>query len=175
MAYKHFKKRTDAEQWDIDRPRIHALKSKVMQVRPGFADENYRDCIAEISHGRTDSSKELTSIERRSLINHLSVMAGEEQHSSPSFQPRRGPGGGGYPNRPRNMDKPGESRAEQLKKIEALLTIGKLPWSYADAIAKQMRLADKIAWVKETDLYKIITALRKKAQKEGWDLSGEEK
>ena len=37
---------------------------------------------------------------------------------------------------PQNMAG-GESRALQLQKIEALLTIGKLPWSYADAIAKQ--------------------------------------
>jgi hypothetical protein len=31
-----------------------------------------------------------------------------------------------------------------------------------------------VAWVATGDLYKIITALRKQAQREGWDLSGEE-
>ena len=65
-----------------------------------------------------------------------------------------------------------QSRAAQLAKIEALLTVGSLSWSYADGIAKQMRLADKVQWVKTENLYKIITALTKKAQKEGWDLSG---
>jgi len=169
---KPYKKRTAAEQWDIDRPRIHALKNKVMQVQPGFSDDNYRDIILDISHGKIDSSKELSAPQRQALITRLSVLSGEEAQHSPSFQPRRG-SGGGYPHRPKNMDKPGESRAEQLGKIEALLTIGKCPWSYADAIAKQMRLADKVQWVQERDLYKIITALRKKAQKEGWDLSGE--
>lgn len=170
MAYKHFKKRTDAEQWDIDRPRIHALKNKVIAGGSGFSDDNYRDIILDISHGKHDSSKELSAPQRQSLINRLSVLAGEEQR--PAWQPRDKTS---YPNRPKNMNKPGESRDEQLKKIEALLTIGKLPWSYADAIAKQMRLADKIAWVKEADLYRVITALRKKAQKDGWDLSGETK
>lgn len=161
MAKTH-KKRSDAEQWDIDRPRIHALKNKVMAACPGYSEENYRDTILTISAGRADSSKELTPPERQRLISQLSGQAGEQPRNS-------------YPGRPRNMDKPGESRADQLGKVEALLTIGKLPWSYADAIAKQMRLADKIAWVKDGDLYKIITALRKKAQKEGWDLSGEKK
>lgn len=170
MAYRPFKKRTDAEQWDIDRPRIHVLKNKVMIVRPGFTDDNYRDIILDISHGKINSSKDLSATQRQSLINRLSVLAGEEER--PSWQPRDKRS---YPNRPKNMDKPGESRADQLKKIEALLTIGKLPWSYADAIAKQMRLADKIQWVKEADLFKVITALRRKALKEGWDLSGEEK
>ena len=170
MAYRPFKKRTDAEQWDIDRPRIHALKNKVMKVRPGYSEESYRDTILTITRGRTDSSKDMTAPERQQLIAQLSEQAGEE--ARPAWQPRDKRS---YPRRPKNMDKPGDSRADQLGKIEALLTIGKLPWEYADSIAKQMRLADKIQWVKEGDLYKIITALRKKAQKEGWDLSGETK
>lgn len=159
-----YKKRTDAQQWDIDRPRIHALKNQVMKARPGYSDENYRDTISQISHNRTDSSKELTERERQSLMDHLSVLAGEEPRKP--WQPRDKKS---YPNRPRNMEKK-DSRADQLGKIEALLTIGSLPWSYADAIAKQMRLADKIAWVKTEDLYRVITALKKRAQKEGWDL-----
>lgn len=171
MAYKPFKKRTEAEQWDADRPRIHALKNKAMAKNSGYSDENYRDTIQDISRGRTDSSKELRPAERQELINRLSRLAGE---SLPPF--RKGGGGGfdkrNYPNRPKNMDNPGESRADQLGKIEALLTIGKLSWTYADAIAKQMRLADKVQWVATENLYKVITALTKKAQKEGWDLSG---
>lgn len=170
MAYRPFKKRTDAEQWDIDRPRIHALKNKVIAAGSGFSDDNYRDIILDISHGKFDSSKELSAPQRQALITRLSGLAGEE--ARPAWQPRDKRS---YPHRPKNMDKPGESRADQLGKIEALLTIGKLPWSYADSIAKQMRLADKVQWVETGNLYKIITALRKRAQKEGWDLSGENK
>lgn len=173
MALSPFKKRTDAEQWNIDRPRIHALKNKVMAIQPGFSDDNYRDIVMDISatrpknKGRTDSSKELTAQERQDLIDRLSRLAGEEPRQQ--WQPRNKKN---YPGRPKNMDNPGVSRDEQLKKIEALLTIGKLSWNYADAIAKQMRLADKIQWVATGDLYRVITALTKKAQKEGWDLSG---
>lgn len=167
MAYKPFKKRTEAEQWDADRPRIHALKNKAMAKNSGYSDENYRDTIQDISRGRTDSSKDLKPAERQELINRLSRLAGEEPR--PAWKPRDKRS---YPNRPKNMDNPGESRADQLGKVEALLTIGKLSWTYADAIAKQMRLADKVQWVATENLYKIITALTKKARKEGWDLSG---
>lgn len=170
MAYKHFKQRSDSEQWDIDRPRIHALKNKVMQVRPGFCEDNYRDIILDISHGKHDSSKDLNAIQRRSLIDRLSVLAGEEPRQA--WQPRDKTS---YPNRPKNMDKPGESRADQLGKIEALLTVGKKEWHYADGIAKRICKIDKIAWVPTGQLYKVITALRMQAKREGWDLSGETK
>ena len=174
MSSQPFKKRTDAEQWDIDRPRIHALKNKVMLVRPGFSDENYRDIILGITSGRGDSSTDMTRQERRELISRLAELAGEEPQRS--WQPRDKRS---YPGRPKNMDKPGESRADQLGKIEALLTVGKRPWSYADALAKRIcRNADgvpleRIALVPTGELYKVITALRKQAQREGWYLSGE--
>lgn len=167
MAFKPYKKRNAAEQWDIDRPRIHVLKNKVMTTQQGFSDDNYRDLIYDVSKGKTSSSTGLTAQERQELISRLSRLAGEEPR--PVWQPRNKKN---YPGRPKNMDRPGASRDEQLGKIEALLTIGKLSWSYADAIAKQMRLADKVQWVATENLYKIITALTKKAKKEDWDLSG---
>lgn len=155
-------------QWEKDRPRIHALKNKVMKTQPGFSDDNYRDMILDVSKGRCDSSTGLTPAERVILVDRLSELAGEP----PQY---RGPKRKKYPGRPHNMDKKGkgDSRADQLGKIEALLTVGSKEWSYADTIAKNMKLADKIAWVKTQDLYKVITALRKQAQREGWDLSGE--
>jgi len=66
------------------------------------------------------------------------------------------------------------SRKRQIDKIEALLTIGGKSWAYADALALRICKVEKLAWVPEGQLYKIITALRKQAQREGWDLSGEE-
>lgn len=167
MASRRYKNLTAAEQWDADRPRIHALKNKAMAKNPGFGDDNYRDMISDISKGKADSSKALKPAERQELINRLSALAGEETRRS--WQPRDKRS---YPNRPKNMDRPGQSRDEQLGKIEALLTVGKLPWSYADSIAKQMRLADKIQWVATENLGKVIAALTKYGQKSGWDLSG---
>ena len=167
MAFTPYKKRTDAEQWNIDRPRIHALKNKAMNVQQGFCDENYRDLVHDVSKGRTDSSKELKPAERQELIDRLSRLAGEE--SRPAWKPRDK---SSYPSRPKNMDKPGQSRDDQLGKIEALLTIGKKPWEYADGIARRVCKVDKVQWVKTGELYKIIAALTYQAKREGWDLSG---
>ena len=76
-----------------------------------------------------------------------------------------------YPGRPKSL-KDG-SRSSQLKKIEALLTVGKKEWNYAHALAARICKVDRVEWVPEHELYKIITALRKQAFREGWDLSGE--
>lgn len=174
MASRTFKTPlSPEEQWSRDRARIHVLKGKVEKAQPGFDNDNYRDIILDVSQGRADSSKDLTPRERRELIDRLSVLAGEQ--SQPHFNKGGRRTARGFPGRPKNMDKPGESRAEQLGKIEALLTVGKRPWSYADAIARAICRVDKVAWVKDSELYKIITALRKQAKREGWDLSGEKR
>lgn len=140
---------------------IHTLKGALI-----LDDDTYRATLAQ--YGVASSTK-LTPLKAGQLIKDLEAKA---IHAGVWKNKQKKPGKPWQ--RPKNIESHG-SRAEQLKKIEALLTIGKLPWSYADAIAKQMRLADKVQWVEEADLYRIITALRKKAQKEGWDLSGEDK
>lgn len=167
MALSPYKKRTDAEQWNVDRPRIHALKNKVMATQPGYSDDNYRDTILDVSKGRTDSSKELSPCERQELIDRLSRLAGEEPRKP--WQPRDKRS---YPKRPKNMDKHGESRDDQLGKIEALLTVGKKEWAYADGIARRICKVDKVQWVETHDLYKIIAALTYQGKRAGWDLSG---
>jgi phage gp16-like protein len=137
---------------------IHTLKGAL-----SLDEDTYRSILAD---NKVKSSKDLTPLKAARLIRDLedkAIAAGVWQTKA------KKPGKAWQ--RPKNMET--GTRAEQLKKIEALLTIGGLPWSYADAIAKQMRLADKIQWVESADLYRIITALRKRAQKEGWDLSGE--
>ena len=102
MAYK---KRTLAEQWNIDRPRIHALKNKVMALPLGFSDDNYRDMISDISQGRTDSSKGLKPVERQELIDRLSQLAGEEPRKPWQSRDKKS-----YPGRPKNMNHPGKDR-----------------------------------------------------------------
>jgi hypothetical protein len=160
----HNKPGTTADQWNRDRSRIHALLGKVKKAQPGYSDDNYRDTILDISASRADSSKDLTPRERQQLIDRLSELAGEEQRH-PGAVSRRP-----YPHRPRNIDH--GDRADQLGKIEALLTVGKKPWAYADAIAKRVCKIDKVEWVTTGELYKIIAALTYQAKREGWDLSG---
>lgn len=61
-----------------------------------------------------------------------------------------------------------EDRAPMLGKIEAILTDLKLPWSYADGIAKEMFGTDRLKWCDSEQTYKILQALimHQKRQKE---------
>lgn len=124
---------------------IHIAKAKL-----NLDDDAYRALLWD--RCRVRSSKELTRAQATKLIDELAHKGG--------INPRKG--------RPRNMQRP-DSRAAQLRKIEALLTVGRKPWAYADALAKSICKVDKVAWVPDSQLYKIITALRKQAQREGWE------
>ena len=117
-------------------------------------DDTYRSAISMISGGKTDSSAKLNRTQRLDLLRHFESLGWQAQVT------RR---------RPKNMDRAG-SRAAQLGKIEALLTIGKKSWKYADALAKRICKVDSISFVSDGQLYKIITALRMQARREGWEL-----
>jgi phage gp16-like protein len=137
--------------------KIHIAKKDL-----GLDEATYRAAISMISRGKTDSSAELNARERRDLVEHFKSLG---------WQPKPARKAGKA--KPRNMQRASKqpSRAAQLKKIEALLTIGGKSWNYADALAKRICKVDHIAWVESSELYKIITALRKQAQREGWDLN----
>ncbi len=137
--------------------RIHIAKKEL-----NMSDDDYRFMLHSVTGKQ--SAADLTPRQRYQVLDHLRSL-------------QEGPK---YPGRPRNMDESKaatyqqQSRARKLEKIEALLTIGGKPWAYADALAKRICKVDRVSWVADDDLYKIIAALRKQAQREGWDLSGEE-
>ncbi len=125
--------------------------------------EAYREMLQ--THGGAHSAADLEAAGRHAVLDHLYASG---------FKPvsRKSQG------RPKNADRQGahwrrKSRAAQLEKIEALLTVGGKSWAYADGIAKRICKVERVTWVPAGSLYKIITALRKQAQREGWDLSGE--
>ncbi len=128
---------------------IHIAKAKL-----GMDDEAYRALLHD--RCRVASSKDLTYAQASRLIDELKRKGG--------IDPRKG--------RPRNMGGR-NSRDQQLRKIEALLTVGGRPWSYVDALAQRICKVDKVAWVPNHELYKLIAALRRQAKRENWDLSGE--
>jgi len=138
---------------------IHTLKSALC-----LDEGTYRAVLANYG---AESSKDLDVRTAEKLVRELERQA----TAAGVWQPR--PRRREYGRRPGAMKGRGGSRAAQLGKIEALLTVGGKSWGYADALAKRICGVDRAGWVPEEDLYKIITALRKQAQREGWDLSGE--
>jgi len=122
--------------------KIHIAKKQL-----GMDDDAYRDMLWILCGVR--SAADLSPGGRKIVLEHLKD-AGFAQ---------------------KTKGRPELTRSAQLRKIEALLTIGDKSWAYADGIAKRICKVDKMAWVPENQLYKIITALRKQAQREGWDLN----
>lgn len=131
--------------------RIHIAKKKL-----GMSDDDYRTMLYQQT-GKESAGK-LTARERYIVLDHMKSLQEGPKKS--------------YPGRPNNMDGQ-SSRDRQLGKIEALLTVGNKSWGYADSLAQRICGVDFVAWVPDNELYKIITALRKQGERDGWDLSGE--
>ena len=147
---------------------IHVVKGALL-----LDDATYRAMLA--GYG-VESSKDLREAQAELLLHDLQTKA----EAAGVWKRRGAPRGKGHA--PRNMQRPDAttlrsygrlSRAKQLEKIEALLTVGGKSWEYADALAQRICKVDRLTFVPEGELYKVITALRKQAVREGWDLSGE--
>jgi phage gp16-like protein len=145
---------------------IHTLKGAL-----GLSDDDYRAVLA--GYG-VITSKAMSDRQAAGLVADLeakALAAGVWQKKGARKKVGKRPHNA---ERKRGQKLDQASRARQLEKIEALLTVGGKPWGYADSLAQRICKVDRVAWVATGDLYKIITALRKQAQREGWDLSGEE-
>ena len=69
---------------------------------------------------------------------------------------------------------PTAAKQLQIAKVEALLANMKLPWSYADALARRMYKTDMVRWCTGEQLRGVIAALVKRQQKQK-TISSEEK
>ena len=69
------------------------------------------------------------------------------------WTPRR-PKRSHHKGRPQNLDS--DDRGPQLRKIEALLADARLPWAYADGIAKRMFRIDRLQFCQPHQLQKVI-------------------
>ena len=116
---------------------IHITAKKL-----GYDDFTLREVYAQVTKLR--SLKEMSDRQLGAVRDHLVVKDGN---------PRRT-----YPGRPHNTD-----GSPLLKKIEALLSDMKLPWSYADALAMRMYKIEKVGWLKHTNQFNgVIAALNAK-------------
>ena len=132
------------EQTRKDLAMIHLAKKEL-----GLDDDMYRDILKQCCG--VESSAELDQPNRRKLLAFFRGRGwGRKDHRQ---------------NRPKNMNVPDRSRL--LKKIEALLTEARRPWSYADGIAKKICKVDSLTFCKPEHLSKIIVALVLDAKRNG--------
>lgn len=134
---------------------IHAAKRDL-----GMDEDTYRDMLFNVAGKR--SAKDLDKEGVSKVLDHLrSIGATKIGAKKP----------GQYPGKPHNFD----SMPAMIDKIEALLADMKLPWSYADSIAKRQTGVEKIAWVRdEKSLRAVISALAVEQEKRGLLASLEE-
>jgi phage gp16-like protein len=139
--------------------RVHMARKAL-----GLDEETYRQLL-DNSFG-VRSAKEMPLLTLEDLARSLERELGQKRRA------------GSYPGRPHNMGPQGprdarrdaaqdSSRAAQLQKIEAYLAEAGRAWAYADALAQRICKVDKVAWVETHELYKLITALKKDAERHG--------
>lgn len=141
-----------------DLKRIHAMQREV-----GLLPD---DATAlKISVTGVASSGAMTTMQRAKYIGHL---AGLVRNAKPGAEPRKV----ATKRRPKRPT-PSVDAAPLVRRIRAqLISLGRLPDTYADGIAKQMlgtEAPEFFEWCTPRDLYKISQALGVEQQRKGVD------
>jgi phage gp16-like protein len=123
---------------------IHLAKKQL-----ALDDDTYRALLLRVA-GKP-SSRDMSVTERGLVIAEFARLG---------FKAPTGHGKANFPNRPKTADD-----VPMLLKVEALLTDAKRPWSYAHAMAKQMFNVDRLEFLREEDLYKVVQALEVDARR----------
>lgn len=110
----------------------------------GMDEDDYRLMLRQVMG--VESARDLDASGRQALLDHLRRIGWKGHPRKRVAQ---------YPGTPHNLN-----REQMLQKIEAQLADMKLPWSYADAIARQQTGIDRVAWLRKAeDLKGVISAL----------------
>jgi phage gp16-like protein len=125
-----------------DRRKADLAKIHIAKKQLGLDDETYRAMLWTVA--RVKSSADLDEYGRQRVIEHL---------RRAGFKTEK-PAGRAFPGRPHNCDD-----HPQLRKIEALLTSSRRPWSYVDAMAHRMFGKDRIAFCNQDEWQRVIAAL----------------
>ncbi len=138
--------RTPADYRRAELAKIHMAAKEL-----GLDRDTYEDVLWTVA--RVRSAADLDSTGRFKVIAHFKALG---------WKPKGGRKWGRKPN------VTGDKTA-LMGKLEALLADNKLPWSYADGMSKRMFKVDKVAWVSQPQLRKLVAALqisvnRKKAK-----------
>ncbi len=117
--------------------KIHALKKQLT-----LDDDTYRAVL--VNQTGLESSAKMDRNQRLKIIAHFQTQLGKAM----------------FDGKPHNL-----AQNSQLRKIEALLTVQKKPWSYAHAIAKRMYRKANLTFCTPFELRGVITALVKVGEK----------
>jgi len=143
---------SDARRRDL--AKIHIAKKQL-----GMDDETYRDVLYDVAG--VWSAADLDRRGRSAVIGRLKSLGFKSTYKK----------GRGYKSIHKSAKASGmhipssPERTPLLSKIGAILADLKLPWSYADSIAKHMYKVDKVRWLYPDQLRSVVVALVKRQQK----------
>lgn len=123
---------------NVRRPLI--AKIKIAQKELGMADEAYRAMLMRVT-GK-DSCAKLAMSELEAVLAEL---------KSKGFTPRKSAG-----RRPNRRD----SADPMMRKIEALLLDNGWSWNYAHGTARKMFKVDRVEWLSDGNMHKLVAALQ---------------
>lgn len=116
--------------------KIHIAKAQL-----GLDDDTYRALLARTAG--VHSAKELSPRQFGLVLEEFKRLGWQEKKT------RQG----------RARPKPAQSRQALMGKVEALLTEAKRPWSYADAMARHMFKVERVEWLDDNQLLRLMQAL----------------
>lgn len=125
--------------------KIHIAKQQL-----GLDDETYRALLARVAGVR--SAKELNKRQTSAVLAEFERLG---------FQPKPAKKQG------RKAPSPAQSRKAVMSKVEALLAEAKRPWEYADGMARHMFKIEKVEWLNDSQLHRLMQALLIDAKRHG--------
>lgn len=117
-------------------------KIHIARQQLGMADEAYRALLFRIAG--VHSAKDLNDHQPLAVLAEFKRLGFQPQ--SPKKQGRARP-------------KPARTRVAMVKKIEALLAEAGRPWDYADATALRMFKIQRLEWLDDLQVQKVMQAL----------------
>jgi phage gp16-like protein len=117
---------------------IHIAKKQL-----GLDEDGYREIIFNVTGCKSAALLDLKG--RADLVDYFKGMGFKPVHKSA---------------RKSGLDvKPASDKEGIFSKISAILTDLKLPWTYADGMAKKMFRVDRVKWLSPDQLHKLMVAL----------------
>ena len=126
-------------------PRNNGLAQiHIAKVQLGLDDDTYRAMLWGVA--RVRSAKDLDHAGRAKVLAHLKACGFKS--AAPKVP---------TPGRPRNIGT--SDRGPMLRKVEALLLDAGRPWDYAHAMCRQMFKKERLEFINEAELHKLVAAL----------------
>lgn len=124
---------------------IHIAKAQL-----GLSDEDYRAILARTAG--VSSAKQLTNRTVGGVMHELRRLG---------FTPKPAKKAG------RKAPRPPATRKVVMNKVEALLAHAGRPWAYADGMAQRMFQVQRIDWIDDDQLQRLMQALIIDAKRQG--------